>query len=304
MTHAPANAGRLILLSVWAALFWALLAIGWGLAVGSQMIVFDGLYSLISVLLSLLSLLAYRIIRKGQSKRFPFGRDVLEPLTIVVKAVAIGSLCVYALTVAVMELLTGGREVAAGWAVAYAAAATVGCGLVSGYLYRKQRTLRSDLVRAETTQWLLDTVLSAGVLVGFIVAVVLERTGHDAVAAYIDPAMVTLVCLLFLAMPVRLLLQGFREILTMAPPADLEQRVRDCVDGVERRHGFTGSYLRSTKVGGQLVVEVDFIVGGETRARNVESLDVIRQEITDDLADLGYELWLSASFTTDPRWAE
>ncbi|MBA0125751.1 cation transporter [Haloechinothrix sp. YIM 98757] len=304
MSRAGNSAGRLILLSVWAALFWAVLAIGWGLAVRSQMIVFDGLYSLISVLLSLLSLLSFRIIRKGQSKRFPFGRDALEPLTIIVKAIAIGTLCVYALSVAVMELLTGGREVNTGWAVAYAAAATVGCGVVAAYLGREQRAVRSDLVRAETTQWLMDTVLSAGVLAGFIAAAVLERTGYERFAAYVDPTMVALVCLLFLAMPLRLLMHGFREVLFMAPPRELEERLRRCVWQVQQRHGFDDTYLRSTKVGGQLVVEVDYIVGEHTPDRSVEVLDAIRREITDGLSDLDYELWLTVSFTADRAWAE
>ncbi|SNR54596.1 Predicted Co/Zn/Cd cation transporter, cation efflux family [Haloechinothrix alba] len=304
MSRTGSSAGRLILLSVWAGLFWAVLAIGWGLAVRSQMIVFDGLYSLISVLLSLLSLLSFRIIRKGQSKRFPFGRDALEPLTIIVKAIAIGTLCVYALSVAVMELLTGGREVNTGWAVAYAAVATGGCAVVAAYLGREQRAVRSDLVRAETTQWLMDTVLSAGVLAGFIAAAVLERTGYERLAAYVDPAMVALVCLLFLAMPLRLLVHGFREVLFMAPPRELGERVRRCIRQVQRRHGFDDSYLRSTKVDGQLVVEVDYIVGEHTPDRSVEVLDAIRREITDELSDLDYELWLTVSFTTDRAWAE
>lgn len=295
---------RLILLSVWAALFWAALAIIWGLAVSSQMIVFDGLYSLISVLLSLLSLIAFRVIKRGESKRFPFGRDVFEPLTIIVKAVAIGSLCVYALTVAVMDLLAGGREIDAGWAVAYAAAATVGCGVIAFYLRSKQRDTQSDLLRAETAQWLMDTLLSAGVLVGFIIAVILQRMGYDAVANYIDPAMVAFVCVLFLAMPLRLLTQGFREVLQMAPPNHLEERVRAAVERAERQHGFIDSYLRSTKVGGQLVVEVDFVVGPDTAARTVETLDEVRELLAHELSDLGFDLWLSASFTADRRWAE
>lgn len=295
---------RLILLSIWAALFWAVLAIVWGLTVSSQMIVFDGLYSLISVLLSLLSLLAFRVIKRGESKRFPFGRDVLEPLTIIVKAVAIGALCVYALTVAVMDLLAGGREIDAGWAVVYAAAATIGCGAIAIYLKRKQRSTHSDLVRAETAQWLMDTYLSAGVLAGFVIAVILQRMGYETVANYIDPAMVALVCLLFLAMPMRLFAQGLREVLQMAPPSHLEDRVRAAVDRAEAEHGFIDSYLRSTKVGGQLVVEVDFVVGPHTSARTVETLDVVREMISEELSDLGFDLWLTASFTAERRWAE
>ncbi|GGC68659.1 cytochrome c551 [Hoyosella rhizosphaerae] len=290
--------------SVWGALGFAILALVWGLAVQSQMIVFDGLYSLISVALSLMSLVAFRIIRKGESKHFPFGRVVLEPLTIIVKATAIGALCVYALTVAVMDIIDGGREVNAGWASLYAGAATLGCAGMAMHLHRRQKAVRSDLLRAETTQWLLDTVLSAGVLIGFLVAMVLQARDYNTAAGYVDPAMVAIVCLLFLAMPVKLLAQGFREVMMMAPAAPIEQRVRDSANGVQQRYAFDDMVLRCTKVGGQLVVEVDYVVGAQTTGRTVEVLDEIRQEMTDDLRDLNYELWLSVSFTSDVRWAE
>lgn len=302
MTSSRNLPARLIVLSIWAALGWAVIALAWGLAVRSQIIVFDGLYSFISVLLSLLSLLAFRAIRKGPSERFPFGKEVLEPLTIVVKAAAIAGLCVYALSGAVMDILAGGRDVDAGWALVYAVAATAGCGSIALYLRHKQRAAQSDLVRAETVQWLMDTVLSAGIMVGFVIAVTLERTGYEEVAAYIDPAMVALVCVAFLTMPIRLLTQGFREVLMMTAPSRIHERVHACAHAVERRYGFDESIVRVAKVGTLLDIEIDLVVGESTSARTVEALDEVRTELAECLGTLDYQQWLNISFTTDREW--
>ena len=50
-----------------------------GLLAGSQMIVFDGLYSFASVGLSVLAVMALRFARRGADERFPWGREAAEP---------------------------------------------------------------------------------------------------------------------------------------------------------------------------------------------------------------------------------
>ena len=69
------------------------------------MIVFDGLYSFVSVALSLLAVWALRAARSGPDERYPWGREIFEPLTIAVKAVALAGLCLYALVGGVGDLL-------------------------------------------------------------------------------------------------------------------------------------------------------------------------------------------------------
>ena len=63
----------LILSSIGAALF-AVLGITWGLWVDSLVILFDGAYSLVSLMLSLLSVYAARLMRKPACDAFPLGR--------------------------------------------------------------------------------------------------------------------------------------------------------------------------------------------------------------------------------------
>jgi cation diffusion facilitator family transporter len=293
---------RVLLVSVWASAGFAVVSLVWGLFAGSQMIVFDGLYSFASVLLSLLAVLAARTAARGPDERYPWGREVWEPVTIVVKAAALGALSVYALIGGIVEILDGGRSVAAGWAVAYAVIATGGGVAASWYLRRRSRR-GSDLIRAEAAEWVSDTLLSFGVLVGFVVALVLERTGRSDLARYVDPVMVALISAAFLPVPARLATRGLREILTMAPGPDLRGRLADHVAEVEREYGFSESYLRTSKVGSRLDVEIDFVVPETARAQCVRDFDVVRADLHERLHRLAPVTAMTVSFTADPRWA-
>jgi cation diffusion facilitator family transporter len=294
---------RALLVSVWASAAFAGVSLVWGLLTGSLTIVFDGLYSFASVALSLFAVWALRASRRGADERYPWGREVWEPLTIVVKAVALGGLCVYALVGAVVELWRGGREVDAGWAVAYAVVATVAGAAVSLYLRRQAARGGSDLVRAESAEWTGDTLLSVGVLVGFVVALVLQATGRSALARYVDPAMVALISALFLRVPARLITEGFREVLTMSPEPAVMEQLRSCVRDIENRYGFAESFLRASKVGPRLDVEIDFVVDDSSTAQNVREFDAVRQDIHDRLEPLGYTRSTVVTFTGDRRWA-
>ena len=137
---------RLLLLSVWASGAFALVSSVWGILSGSSMIVFDGLSSFISIGLSMLAVIALRTSRAGADERYPWGREIWEPVTVVVKAIALAALCVYAVVGGISDLLAGGREVSTGWALAYAIVATVSGAVVTVLM---RRGGRSDLVRAE-----------------------------------------------------------------------------------------------------------------------------------------------------------
>jgi predicted Co/Zn/Cd cation transporter (cation efflux family) len=101
---------RVLMISVYGALLFAVIGVVWGLIINSQMILFDGAYSFISVVLSLMSLLGAAYIKKQDEKRFPFGKEVLEPIIIIVKYSIILVLCIVALASSGYDLFTGGES--------------------------------------------------------------------------------------------------------------------------------------------------------------------------------------------------
>jgi cation diffusion facilitator family transporter len=299
---------RLILFSIWASAGFAVLSSVWGILIGSSMIIFDGVYSFVSIGLSVLAVLALRFTSRGADERFPWGREVAEPLVVVIKAATLGGLCIYAAVGGIQDLVLGGREISAVSAVVYAVVATAGGLAVGLVLRRAARADRdggqvSDLVRAEAAEWLGDTLLSAGVLVGFLGALALVAVGRADLAAYIDPGMVVLVSLLFLRVPVKLIIGGMREVMSMSPPADVLDPLASCVREVETRYGFAESFLRASKVGSRMDIEVDFVLDENSRAQTVAECDQARQDLHDRLADLGYERSVVITFTTDRKWA-
>jgi cation diffusion facilitator family transporter len=293
---------RLLMFSIWASAGFAVLSSVWGILSGSSMIVFDGLYSFVSIGLSVLAVLALRFSRRGADERFPWGRDAAEPLVVVIKAATLAALCAYAAVGGILDIVNGGREVAVGSAVVYAAVATLG-GLGVALVLRRATRDSSDLVRAEAAEWLGDTLLSVGVLIGFLVAYVLVAAGRADVAAYIDPVMVTLVSLAFLWVPIKLIVSSLREILSMAPEADVLDQLRTCIAAVEERYAFSESFLRASKVGNRMDIEVDFVVGAESAVRTIADSDSVRQDLHERLAALGYDRSVVVTFTADPRWA-
>jgi cation diffusion facilitator family transporter len=292
---------RLLLVSVWASAAFAVVSCVWGVLTGSSMIVFDGLYSFASIGLSLLAVAALRVSRRGPDAAHPWGREEWEPVVVVVKALALGALSVYAVVGGITDLLAGGREVSTGWALAYAVVATAG-GVVVTLVLRRGGT--SGLVRAEAAEWQGDTLLSVGVLVGFGVAAGLVAAGRADLAAYVDPGMVVLVSLLFLRVPAGLVTRGMRELLAMSPPDETMRGLQAAVDAVEDRYRMRESFLRASQVGSRVDVEIDFVVDDSSAVRTVADCDEVRSDLHDRLAELGHERSVVVAFTTDRRWAQ
>jgi cation diffusion facilitator family transporter len=293
---------RLLMLSIWASAGFAVMSSVWGIISGSSMIVFDGLYSFVSIGLSVLAVLALRFSRRGADERFPWGRDAAEPLVVVIKAATLGALCAYAAVGGILDIVNGGREIAVGSAVVYAAVATLG-GLTVALVLRRAGWDASDLVRAEAAEWLGDALLSVGVLIGFLVAYGLVAAGRADLAAYVDPGMVTLVSLAFLWVPTKLIVSSLRQILSMAPEPDVLDRLRECVATVEERYAFSESFLRASKVGNRMDIEIDFVVGAKSPVRTIADSDTVRQDLHEQLGALGYERSVVVTFTADRRWA-
>ena len=281
---------------------FAVVGVAWGVAAGSKVILFDGFYSSISVALSGLSLLTFRAVQRGPDARYHYGRDAMGSLVVVVKGVAIGVLCLYALGGAVLDLIAGGRGVVIGSAVLYAGLATLGCGAMTLLLRRSGTRQGSELLRAEASQWSLDTALSAAVLLGFLGAMVAQSRGNDQIASLIDPLLVVAMSLVFLALPVRLIRQGLRGTLAAAPDSEVQETVRAVVTGIADAHGFVRSSCRIAIFGERYDLTIGLLADAGTDLDGLAGADRVRAELQAGLDELPYDLLVSVSITGDERW--
>ena len=267
------------------------------------MIIFDGLYSFISVILSMLSLYINNYMAKRDFEKFPFGKHILEPIVISIKSLIIAIMCLYSLVGAVKTIISGGNNLEFGLAIIYSIVSVVGCGAISLYMQMKSKALSSELIKAECTQWFMDTALSTAVLVGFIIAIAIANTKLNFLNQHIDPAMTVAVSLLCIRIPIKSFIESFKEVICVKANDEINDDIYVLVKEIEEEYNFEDSITRVSKVGRELRIEIDFVYNKDSKLKTLDQMDNVREEINDAIKHIDYKKWLNVSFTGNKKWA-
>lgn len=278
--------------------FSALLASGFaggglvlGLMVGSLVIVFDGVYSLVSLLLTLLSLAVSRYIARPAKRQFPFGKAMLEPLVIAIKGSVILLIVSYSLYSAVEALMSGGREVDASIATIFGVVNVIGCSYAWWHIANKSKRFSSGLVEAEVKQWQMDTLLSVAVTLGFIAAWLVSLSPFAQYAVYADPVMMLLMSFYFIKVPLEMLAGALRELLMMKPDEEICHAVNQEVSALDKQVTQDLEVAGVIKVGRELRVRLD--VHAQGQQVQVAELEKTRKVLKDKLSRLSLDLNLT-----------
>lgn len=298
---------KLLKFSVVAAFGFALLGFIWGFIIDSQMLLFDGVYSFISVILSGISLYVASVIKKEEDETFQFGRSQLEPIAILFKSLTIFSICLYAFVGGIQDLFNGGRETNIESAILYSVIATISCLLCWSIIsYKSKKVKYSGLLMVEKHQWLMDTLLSCAVLIGFGIGYFMKGTQYDIYIKYIDPLIVVLVTGYFFKMPLDSLKGSIQELLLMAPDKDDEiyEKIEKSLDQITKDCLFDDYEYRVAKTGREYDIELSFISHNPNLRLSMKELDNIRHK-TEKLLEkeLKLQLWLTISFMNDKKWS-
>lgn len=298
----PELEAQLLSLSVLASLLFTVSGILVGIMTGSSIVFFDGLYSGVSLLLSYLSLIAAKMVATDDRKLFPYGRSAIEPFLVGVKYLTLIALCVYSSISAIGEIAAGGNIVNVEVVLFYSIFSSVVCGVIFIYFKKASRSLESDLVQSESYEWFLDTILSTGIFLGFLVAILLIIVDLEALVPYVDPALVLVGSLAFIITPVKGIIKSAGELVGFQPKSKLVKQLNRIVEVIRHNNSLEKSVVRIQKVGKTVFLEIDFVVSEYDYSMTLFRQDEIREEINNQIEELGYRWWLTVSFTKDEKW--
>ena len=260
------------------------------------MILLDGVYALIGMVLTWMSLRVSRIADSGPTARFPFGKEALIPVVIAIQGMALLATLAYAGVEAVRVILAGGADVTPGSLAAYGAiSAAVSVAI---WRYVGKADLTSDLLVAEARQWGASAAFSALVTVGAVVAMILGRTDFSDADRYVDSVLVLIGCAMLVPQPLALLRTALVELLEGAPSQQVQAHVHDAIAAVRDEFDLDEPALTMSKVGRKLYIEAMFMVPPHTW--EIDDEDAVRRTFAKHLADVPYEPWLNIELTTDP----
>lgn len=292
-----------LLCSAVVALLMGAIGLAFTVVTNSRAILLDGVFNLIYFGIGLLTVRIERLAREPDNPTFPFGHAYFESLANAGKGLIILGVSVIALADAAMAMMTGGREIVASWGIGYAVLAMVLCGGTALWLHRISARFESPLVDADAQNWKLNAAVSAAVLAGFCLSLVLQGLGWHGAARYVDPLLVAAVVILFLGVPVRMAHESILELLNRAPPPTIEGPVTRAIDAVLARLPVAERYVRMVRPGRTLYVLVHVVLAEGFRLERLADLDELRTEIDAAVRRLHPRALVDVMFTEDPRWA-
>lgn len=291
--------------SLGAILAFAALGITFGLISGSYAIIFDGVFSLVDALMSVVSIAVSTLIVRSTTsglstrmrRRFTMGFWHFEPMVLAVNALLMMSIGAYALVQSVMALLSGGRDIEFGPAVIYAAIILLLTSVVGFLEHRANKKIGSALVAMDVKGWVMAGGITGALLVAFILGMIVQDTDLEWMMPYIDPAVLAVVSVALLPVPVSTLRKAIAD-LALVTPQDVQQEAEDSAERVLEAEGFTDYRAYVSQVGRAKQIELVFQVPVDLPPKPLEEWDRIRTDIQRQLGAEDPNHWITVLFTT------
>ena len=280
--------------------FLGVLGVASGIVTGSQAIIFDGMYSFVDVVPTVVSLLVVKLIARGTSHRFQYGYWHLEPLVAVLRDAILAVACIYAGVDAVKALASGGHDVEYGLAAVWAGILCVIGIAMTVFLSRRAKALQSPMLEVDARSWVISASLSFALLISFLIATALEGTPYRDWIPYLDAIALLSMALIMLPMPLIGLWRSMMDVLQVAPD-ELDQKVHSVMESVVKERQFLEFSSYIAKAGRGRFIEIHVLVTPESRI-DIATADAIRADVSTRLNAASPSIWLTIDFTADRRW--
>ena len=270
--------------SVCSAAILAVFGIIFGIFSKTQAIIFDGLVAFISVGLGYLSVATSRFIYKEDDDIFQYGYVRFEPMVNLFKSLILLILCVYAFISAIRELFGGGYAIETGAAAIYNALALLLSAVMFGITRFYGRILESDLIKVDNLEWKIDCVLYVGGMCAFGLVFAFDRAQENVLSR------------------LKIAIANFKDLVMVAPP-EMDNKITEIMENLATEYGFGDYDTHIAKSGRFFMIEVNILLDGRGSAiSSVKDCDVIREKIEKALELPSYKIWISVSFTSNPKW--
>ena len=265
--------------SVICTVIYTVIALTIGFITSSQVNLFDGVFNLVGIALTYLSILAVKFIKKPDRGNYPFGKEAFEPFIALLQYAIILYICLSNIVTAINTILQGGHAIDLLSGISYGLFGAVYNTLVFGYLKMLTKKHSSAIADVEIDQWKFSLLLSMGILVGFSLSWFLNLTPWTVLTSYVDPALTLVITIMFGRTAILSIKGCIRELLGAKPTGEIEAIITEQVNNVCTAKDFKDRILRFGKVGGKVIIEIDYVIEKDSPLDSVVEQDKLRYQL-------------------------
>lgn len=255
----------------------------------SQTMLLDGMYSMIDIVISFLSIYVVKKIHQSPNEKYHYGYAKFEPFMVSVDGFLLLGLCGTILVTATQDFLHPDPVDHVGAIVAFAFV-SIFIGFGMGIFMRRAGTRwRSEVLRADSQLWLIEGFISTGICVAFSICMVMQRTPRwEHLSAYVDPLTCIVIALSFLVKPIKIIRDSFRDMVDACPSMEVHEKVlATCGGCCERFNLIAVQWFRMRKAGRRLFLTVCFTAPD---SQSVAEGARVKRDISRVLKDVESEL--------------
>ena len=296
---------KMLTINVALTLAYSIIAAITGIMVASQTILAEGISNLGAVPLAVLNIFVVKFIAKQNVRKYPFGKDTLEPFVGIPSNCFLLVICVMIIVNSVQMLLAGGNdEVQVTSSILFGIFSFVYNTGVYRYYKSLAKNNPSPIVTVTLVAWKFSATVGLGIVLGFSLSWILSLTPLNALTSYIDPALAVILMLVFASSPILGIRDCIKELMQTSLPNDMASDITERIEKINDDYDFSDRVLRLAKVGSKIIVEVDYVLKENSQLDSVSEQDRLRGRFAQAFTELPYKIWMNVNFTNEAKWTE
>ena len=242
--------------SLYGNLVFVVIELVMALVTGSQAVLLDAVYDSVEFCMLLPSIFLIPLLYKPSNEEHPFGYMQIETIFVVVKGITMTAVTFGLIFNNINLMLHGGHIVSFHTVAGFELFACILGIIVTVYLYYKNKQMESPLINMEMQGWRIDSFISLGMTVAFLLPMLIPFDWFQHIVPYLDQLITIVLSLVMIPTPIHTVITGIRDLMLIPPEEETIDDIKETIEPIIGIYGHKNLYYDIVRTGRKLWISV------------------------------------------------
>lgn len=242
--------------SLYGNLVFVVIELVMALVTDSQAVLLDAVYDGVEFCMLLPSIFLIPLLYKPSNEEHPFGYMQIETIFVVVKGITMTAVTFGLIFNNINLMLHGGHIVSFHTVAGFELFACILGIIVTVYLYYKNKQMDSPLINMEMQGWRIDSFISLGMTVAFLLPMLIPFDWFQHIVPYLDQLITIVLSLVMIPTPIHTVITGIRDLMLIPPEEETIDDIKETIEPIIGVYGHKNLYYDIVRTGRKLWISV------------------------------------------------